>query len=144
MHLFPLLLSALTFSTFTFASPTLQERAVSTDGTCGGTNGYTCPPARPCCSRFGHCGSGEGYCQTGCQSAFGVFHLSFHFPGRRGNSWGKKADEARHAIIHRHKQTCGFVARRIRVWSVRRINVARRTVCSLRSWEIEEEVNVRG
>jgi len=75
-------------------------------------------------------------------SGYSPFPFTFRVCG--GILGVKKANEARHATIRRHKRTCGFAARRIRDWSVRRINVARHTVCSLRNWEIEEEANVRG
>ncbi|KAF3352872.1 DNA repair and recombination protein RAD26 [Verticillium dahliae VDG1] len=44
--------------------------SVSTDGTCGGTNGWICPKGN-CCSRFGFCGATTDHCAPGCQSAFG-------------------------------------------------------------------------
>jgi Chitin recognition protein len=44
---------------------------ISTDGSCGGTNGYICGSAM-CCSQFGYCGIGSQFCGTGCQAAFGA------------------------------------------------------------------------
>jgi hypothetical protein len=46
---------------------------VSTDGTCGGTKGYTCLKSvyGNCCSQYGFCGSTSAYCGTGCNSGFG-------------------------------------------------------------------------
>ncbi|KAL9944436.1 hypothetical protein ACHAQF_008412 [Verticillium nonalfalfae] len=44
---------------------------ISPDGSCGGTNGFTCTPGN-CCSQFGFCGATTGHCGTGCQSAFGI------------------------------------------------------------------------
>ncbi|KAF2660521.1 carbohydrate esterase family 4 protein [Lophiostoma macrostomum CBS 122681] len=54
------------------AAPTGTKK-VSTDATCGGTNGYTCQGSTfgTCCSVNGWCGSTTDYCGTGCQSAFG-------------------------------------------------------------------------
>ncbi len=57
----------------------ISSRAISPDNTCGkngtggGADGYTCPPALPCCSANGFCGSTNDFCLTtaGCQSAFG-------------------------------------------------------------------------
>ena len=48
-------------------------KKVSTDATCGGTNGYTCLGSTfgNCCSSGGWCGSTSAYCGTGCQSGFG-------------------------------------------------------------------------
>ncbi|CRK11988.1 hypothetical protein BN1723_009563, partial [Verticillium longisporum] len=44
--------------------------SVSTDGTCGGKNGWKCPTGN-CCSRFGFCGATADHCAPGCQSDFG-------------------------------------------------------------------------
>jgi len=54
------------------AAPTGTKK-VSTDATCGGTNGFTCQGSTfgNCCSVAGWCGSTTAYCGTGCQSAFG-------------------------------------------------------------------------
>ncbi|TGZ78918.1 glycoside hydrolase/deacetylase [Ascodesmis nigricans] len=43
---------------------------ISPDWTCGGSNGYTCPSGY-CCSEYGWCGTGNGYCKAGCQPLFG-------------------------------------------------------------------------
>ncbi|KAH7061724.1 keratin-associated protein 5-4 [Paraphoma chrysanthemicola] len=50
----------------------------SPDGTCGGTNGYTCADSTfgSCCSSSGFCGSTTGHCQAGCQSKFGTCTVS--------------------------------------------------------------------
>jgi hypothetical protein len=57
------------------ASPAapLAKRAVSTDGSCAGTSGYTCAGSSfgNCCSRYKWCGSSKDHCGTGCNSAFG-------------------------------------------------------------------------
>ncbi|KAF2272019.1 FAD-binding domain-containing protein [Westerdykella ornata] len=52
--------------------PTPTKR-VSTDGSCAGTNGYTCLGSTfgNCCSQWGWCGSTVDHCGTGCNSAFG-------------------------------------------------------------------------
>lgn len=51
----------------------LFRRAESTDGTCGGSKGFTCPSSGDkCCSQWGWCGSSSGHCGNGCQTAFGV------------------------------------------------------------------------
>ncbi|KAI0129618.1 hypothetical protein BJ170DRAFT_282431 [Xylariales sp. AK1849] len=42
----------------------------SPDGTCGGSNGYSCIN-NACCSQYGWCDTGDAYCGTGCQAAFG-------------------------------------------------------------------------
>ncbi|KAL8387889.1 hypothetical protein RB595_009601 [Gaeumannomyces hyphopodioides] len=44
----------------------------STEGNCG--NGVTCLgfAGGSCCSQYGWCGAGDGYCGDGCQSAFGT------------------------------------------------------------------------
>ncbi|KAI5797885.1 hypothetical protein DFH27DRAFT_483360 [Peziza echinospora] len=48
-------------------------RAVSPDGTCGGTAGFTCSTTSyKCCSQYGWCGDTVDHCGTGCQSAFGT------------------------------------------------------------------------
>jgi len=58
-------------STATSAVPT---KKVTTDATCGGTNGFTCQGSAfgNCCSVSGWCGSTAAYCGTGCQPAFGT------------------------------------------------------------------------
>ncbi|ODQ52471.1 glycoside hydrolase/deacetylase [Saitoella complicata NRRL Y-17804] len=44
---------------------------VSTDGTCGGTQGLKCPDSQ-CCSDAGYCGTGEAWCDSSnCQPAYG-------------------------------------------------------------------------
>ncbi|KAJ4316401.1 hypothetical protein N0V94_005473 [Neodidymelliopsis sp. IMI 364377] len=47
--------------------------AVSTDGSCGGTNGYKCSGSSfgNCCSQYGWCGASTDHCGTGCNSLFG-------------------------------------------------------------------------
>ncbi|GKT47910.1 chitin deacetylase ARB_04768 [Colletotrichum spaethianum] len=47
---------------------------VSTDGTCGASNGRQCfgSSAGNCCSQYGWCGSTTEHCGTGCQSAYGT------------------------------------------------------------------------
>jgi len=47
---------------------------VSTDGSCGGTSGFTCAGSSfgNCCSQYGWCGSTTDHCSTGCNSAFGT------------------------------------------------------------------------
>lgn len=59
-------------STTTTAAP--PSSTVSTDGSCGGTNGYTCQGSSfgNCCSQYGWCGSDAAHCGTGCQSSFGT------------------------------------------------------------------------
>ncbi|EFQ32771.1 polysaccharide deacetylase [Colletotrichum graminicola] len=44
---------------------------VSTDGSCGGANGFTCP-GTTCCSEYGYCGDTTAHCGTGCQPLFGT------------------------------------------------------------------------
>jgi hypothetical protein len=42
---------------------TLLKRAVSPDGTCGGSAGYTCSASSyRCCSQWGWCGDDEEHC----------------------------------------------------------------------------------
>ena len=52
----------------------LASAAVSPDGSCGGTNKYTCQGSQwgSCCSQYGWCGSSDAHCKTGCNSAFGT------------------------------------------------------------------------
>ncbi|KAH3999757.1 hypothetical protein HBH98_087730 [Parastagonospora nodorum] len=47
---------------------------VSTDGTCGGRNGFTCSGSRfgSCCSQHGYCGKSSAYCGVGCNQKFGT------------------------------------------------------------------------
>jgi len=47
-----------------------NDNNISTNGLCGKNYGK-CPNGE-CCSKFGYCGSDDGYCKTGCQKAFGV------------------------------------------------------------------------
>ncbi|KAF2473248.1 glycoside hydrolase/deacetylase [Lindgomyces ingoldianus] len=49
-------------------------KKVSTDATCGGTNGFTCQGSTfgNCCSSAGWCGQTTAYCGTGCQPSFGT------------------------------------------------------------------------
>jgi hypothetical protein len=58
------------------ASPAapLNKRAVSTDGSCGGTKGFTCKGSSygDCCSQYGWCGTSTDHCGAGCKSAFGT------------------------------------------------------------------------
>ncbi|KAJ8116161.1 hypothetical protein OPT61_g2355 [Boeremia exigua] len=55
------------------SSPLTPDVKVSTDGSCGGTGGFTCSgsPWGNCCSEYGWCGSTGIYCDAGCNSAFG-------------------------------------------------------------------------
>ncbi|KAL6707064.1 hypothetical protein ACN47E_004816 [Coniothyrium glycines] len=50
-------------------------KKASTDGSCGGTKGFTCTGSTfgTCCSQYGWCGSTLSYCRvsSGCQSGFG-------------------------------------------------------------------------
>jgi hypothetical protein len=49
------------------------EGKTSSDGTCGGGNGFTCKGSKfgNCCSQYNYCGSSKYYCKTGCQAHFG-------------------------------------------------------------------------
>jgi peptidoglycan/xylan/chitin deacetylase (PgdA/CDA1 family) len=70
--------TAVPASLSTTTSPTGAPTTTSTakthspDGTCGGTNGYTCVNSAfgICCSAAGFCGNTQAHCQTGCQTAF--------------------------------------------------------------------------
>ncbi|RKP35880.1 hypothetical protein BJ085DRAFT_32, partial [Dimargaris cristalligena] len=44
--------------------PPTNPTDVSTDGSCGANK--TCPGSQ-CCSKWGYCGVGDGFCGTGCQ-----------------------------------------------------------------------------
>jgi hypothetical protein len=46
---------------------------VSTDGTCGGSNGFTCLASKygSCCSQYNYCGGTAAYCGKGCNPKFG-------------------------------------------------------------------------
>lgn len=61
---------------------------VSTDATCGGTNGYTCQGSTfgNCCSSSGYCGTTEAYCGTGCQNTFGVCGSNSAVPSPKASS----------------------------------------------------------
>ncbi|KAK1843988.1 agglutinin Isolectin 1 [Colletotrichum chrysophilum] len=48
----------------------ITAAAVSTDNTCGGTKGLTCPGSL-CCSQYNWCGVSDDHCGAGCQSKFG-------------------------------------------------------------------------
>ncbi|KAL7274592.1 hypothetical protein RUND412_002491 [Rhizina undulata] len=53
----------------------LVKRVESPDGTCGGTDAYTCgTTVNKCCSQYGWCGDTDDYCLTSmnCQAAFGI------------------------------------------------------------------------
>jgi hypothetical protein len=52
----------------TFTQPT---GVVGPSGSCGGSKNYVCSPGL-CCSAFGWCGTGDGFCDAGCLSAFGL------------------------------------------------------------------------
>ncbi|KAI0123329.1 hypothetical protein BJ170DRAFT_713483 [Xylariales sp. AK1849] len=55
-------------------APAPGPGSASPDGSCGGTNQYTCTGATygACCSSSGYCGDTTGHCSTGCQSLFGT------------------------------------------------------------------------
>ncbi|KAJ8115647.1 hypothetical protein OPT61_g2751 [Boeremia exigua] len=50
----------------------------STDGTCGGSSGFTCigfvheGAKSECCSQYGYCGASTGHCGTGCNPLAGT------------------------------------------------------------------------
>lgn len=55
----------------------LHVREESPNLTCGSEgagegNDYTCPETDACCSQYGYCGTGDGFCVTtaGCQADF--------------------------------------------------------------------------
>ncbi|OHW97433.1 LysM domain-containing protein [Colletotrichum incanum] len=50
------------------------DNKISTDGSCAGTQGFTCAGSEygDCCSEYGYCGKTDGHCGTGCNSAFGI------------------------------------------------------------------------
>ncbi|KAF2834020.1 hypothetical protein CC86DRAFT_278769, partial [Ophiobolus disseminans] len=60
------------YGTCTSSSPPAVAK-VSTDGTCGGSKGFTCQGSvfGNCCSKNGWCGKTSAYCGTGCMSKFG-------------------------------------------------------------------------
>ncbi|KAH9882915.1 hypothetical protein J1614_000281 [Plenodomus biglobosus] len=55
------------------ANSTNTAGTVSTDATCGGTNGYTCIgfAEGECCSSYGFCGTTPDHCGTNCNPLFG-------------------------------------------------------------------------
>ncbi|KAL3420008.1 hypothetical protein PVAG01_08507 [Phlyctema vagabunda] len=57
----------------TSADAALAPRAISIDGRCGGTTGFTCTGSEfgTCCSASGFCGSTVNYCAQGCQKTAG-------------------------------------------------------------------------
>ncbi|KAF2138787.1 carbohydrate-binding module family 18 [Aplosporella prunicola CBS 121167] len=73
--MFKSLLAASTLAGLAAAAPAPAGDAlkVSTDGSCGGTSGFTCAGSSfgNCCSKFGWCGTGEAYCGSECQASAG-------------------------------------------------------------------------
>ncbi|KAI1623842.1 hypothetical protein EDD37DRAFT_592170 [Exophiala viscosa] len=62
------------YGTCSVAGSASSSTAISTtspDNSCGGNNGYICPPNLQCCSRYGWCGVSDEYCTNGCQPEFG-------------------------------------------------------------------------
>ncbi|KAF7507852.1 hypothetical protein GJ744_010016 [Endocarpon pusillum] len=49
------------------------DARISTDGSCGGSTGFTCLGSTfgDCCSTKGWCGANSSYCDAGCQHSFG-------------------------------------------------------------------------
>ena len=73
-----IVLCAFLATPFSLASPALRKRAtVSTDGSCGGTKGYTCQGSNfgNSCGRYSLCGNSKDYSYSklsqGCQPAYG-------------------------------------------------------------------------
>ncbi|KAF1952996.1 hypothetical protein CC80DRAFT_420995 [Byssothecium circinans] len=60
-------------TTTTLPSSTVTPGSTSPDGSCGGTNKFSCKGSAfgDCCSSSGFCGSSAGHCTAGCQIAFG-------------------------------------------------------------------------
>ncbi|KAL5328338.1 hypothetical protein ACEPPN_001837 [Leptodophora sp. 'Broadleaf-Isolate-01'] len=56
---------------------------ISTDGSCGGSEGKLCA-APNCCSSSSYCGSSSDHCGVGCQPAFGTCSSSNGTVKRRG------------------------------------------------------------
>ncbi|KAJ4992476.1 Chitin deacetylase-like protein 9 [Stagonosporopsis vannaccii] len=56
------------------SSSSTPDVKISTDGSCGGTSGFTCSGSAfgDCCSEYGWCGSTSIYCDAGCNPAFGT------------------------------------------------------------------------
>ncbi len=54
--------------------PSSTGLPISTDGQCGYFNGKTC--GSRCCSPYGWCGDGDGYCDNQCQVPFGICNAS--------------------------------------------------------------------
>jgi hypothetical protein len=56
------------------AASSIPSSKVSTDGSCGGTQGFICSGSAfgSCCSEYGWCGNTGIYCDAGCNSAFGT------------------------------------------------------------------------
>ena len=50
--------------------PDPNSLTVSPNGTCGSGTGLKCPSG--CCSQYGNCGTGDDFCKSGCQHAFGT------------------------------------------------------------------------
>ncbi|KAK8156434.1 hypothetical protein BKA80DRAFT_225161, partial [Phyllosticta citrichinensis] len=50
------------------------------DGACGPTYGYQTCANSTCCSEWGFCGIGDGYCGAGCQTAYGQCNGGAHYP----------------------------------------------------------------
>lgn len=69
------LASLCVFSSFASANDATQEEdgrlpVAGPDGQCGADAGKRCPDDL-CCSPYHHCGSGEPYCGSGCQTVYG-------------------------------------------------------------------------
>ncbi|OLN88290.1 Lectin-B [Colletotrichum chlorophyti] len=56
-------------ATTSAARPASTGAKTSPDGSCGGSNGYTCAAGK-CCSKNGWCDTTSDYCGFGCQAAF--------------------------------------------------------------------------
>ncbi|KAI9326095.1 hypothetical protein DFJ73DRAFT_767094 [Zopfochytrium polystomum] len=54
----------------TSPSSSLGATTYTKDGSCGGSNNWSCYPGY-CCSQYGFCGQAIAYCGAGCQASFG-------------------------------------------------------------------------
>lgn len=66
------------------AAAPVPTAKISTDGSCGGSKGFSCLNSRfgSCCSQYGYCGSTNAYCGIGCNSKFGTCSGTSSFRAR--------------------------------------------------------------
>lgn len=80
----------------------------STDGTCGGSSGYTCKGSKfgKCCSIYGHCGSGDAHCGAACDPLSGKCNKPFH-PSQLPRTELRKLKRRQHLTSKDHAPPAG-------------------------------------